>query len=225
MLASCPANCLSLTHRFLQRPLFFTRILIRPHALGRASVLDDQLVAMTAELADAHKAFTQAQSRESDLKQIVSELELALQTDREERRQLEQVKIDQLQRLEDVQVELTQVKRAQDSLQTALTTATAERDAAQGTISGLQRALDQAEQHGSTVQAVLAETQTERDALRESLDQWKERHASVEKERVLAQAAAEQANKERDALVAEQSRLEEIQAGLTILLNAIDKEA
>jgi len=193
----------------------------REHALGRGSVLDDQLVSMKAELAEARQALADAQAGESNAKQIISERELSLQAARDERRQVEQAKTEQQQQLEDMTAELATIQQSWKSLQTTLTTITAERDAAHGTINGLQLVLDQAEKRVSTIRTDLTDTQADRDALRESLNQWKERHTAIEKRLLLAQASVEQANKERDARVTEQTQLEQIQVGLTALLSAI----
>ena len=117
--------------------------------------------------------------------------------------------------------ELATIQQSWNSLQTTLTTITAERDAAHRTFNGLQLVLDQAEKRVSTIRTDLTDSQADWNALRESLNQWKERHTAIEKSLLLAQASVEQANKERDARVTEQTQLEQIQVGLTALLSAI----
>lgn len=92
--------------------------------------------------------------------------------------------------------ELATIQQSWNSLQTTLTTITAERDAAHRTFNGLQLVLDQAEKRVSTIRTDLTDTQADRNALRESLNQWKERHTAIEKSLLLAQASVEQANKE-----------------------------
>ena len=196
----------------------------REHALGRASVLDDQLVSLKAELADVRKALTEAQGREDAAKQLNTELELSLQSVREERRRLEQAHTEQQQQQEALKVELTEAQQSRDALQATLATITAERDAAQGTVGGLQTALDQADKRVNAARRNLADTKAERDSARGSLNQEREKRAATEKKLAQAVASAEQANKERDTLLAEQDRMGEIQAGLTALLSAVESK-